>query len=572
MRKKRTYFRDIMIAYRNAKSHIPHIKTLALENQGRCFCMQKRREQTGKAVSNIPESDETKKELTGRKRIFTDETAVDRKNIISVLQDALIVHAGNAADMQFLLQYEKGNQPLVRKKEIRPDIDIRVTDNVANEITEFKLGYNWGNPITLVQRGNKDMNGSNPSKDDMAISMLNEMLDFESMAAKDQELARYIEICGIGHRMIDIKKDYFPGGSVFDVITLNPLFTFVVYSNDALRKPVMACTYRTNKKTGDSFYTCFTRELRFEIKNQIRIVNGREERKFSFGNRSGEKNPLGMIPIVEYIRSFDRMGCFERHISDMNALNVLISDFTNNVAQNVQNIWWGNDFDLPVDPETNEPAARSGMWILTKSAGQGVQPNIKPLADNFDYEGVLANIRYRHDSIMKKAKVPLTSDPGGGSTGSAMSMSSGWSAAEVDACKEEQIIRQGKQQETMLVLQAIKKSPDTPADSPLLNINLSDVSIRIIRNKTYDMATKANTFATYVSHGINGRHALQVIDAFPDVAQTWLDSRETIEEYQKSVISPKSNNGNAEDKPNSDRIMPDLSDQKDNSPIVAEVN
>lgn len=226
------------------------------------------------------------------------------------------------------------------------------------------------------------------------------------------------------------------------------------------------------------------------------------------------ENPLGMIPIVEFVRSHDRMGCFERQISDMDNLNILVSDFTNNVAQDTQAMWWGNDFEFPVDPETNETIKPvGGQWVMTKSS-EGKNPKIQPLVMQTQYDGILADIKYRRDVILQKCHVPLRSEPGGGSTGTAMSMSSGWSDAEVDACREEQLIKKSKMQLAKVMLAAIEKSPDTPPDSPLLALRVSDMLPKFTRNKTYDMATKANTFATWIRSGIYGRDALQQIDAF----------------------------------------------------------
>ena len=51
-------------------------------------------------------------ELKGRKRIFTDVKQITEKNIISVLQEAMLIHQPNAIQMLFLLNYEKGVQPL----------------------------------------------------------------------------------------------------------------------------------------------------------------------------------------------------------------------------------------------------------------------------------------------------------------------------------------------------------------------------------------------------------------------------------------------------------------------------
>ena len=96
-------------------------------------------------------------ELTGRRRIYTDVEKITKENIFQVLEEAMLVHMENANNMVTLMRYEKGIQPLVRKKTIRKDVDIRVQDNLANQITEFKLGYVWGQPITYVQRGNKDL-------------------------------------------------------------------------------------------------------------------------------------------------------------------------------------------------------------------------------------------------------------------------------------------------------------------------------------------------------------------------------------------------------------------------------
>jgi len=154
-------------------------------------------------------ADEQKEYMfTGRKRIYTDFIKIDEKNILEVLQDALIIHGTNTCMINYLLQYEKGSQPLTREKTIRPDINVEVCDNVANEVAEFKLGYNWGNPIEITQRSNDLPDGANESTSNSAITLLNNMLKSEFKNSKDQEMARYVEIPGIGYQLVDIKRDY----------------------------------------------------------------------------------------------------------------------------------------------------------------------------------------------------------------------------------------------------------------------------------------------------------------------------------------------------------------------------
>ena len=92
----------------------------------------------------------------GRIKIYTDVESITYDNVVDVVRDAFSEHMVNVADINFLLGYDAGDQPLLREKTYRPDIDCQCVDNVAHQVTEFELDFDWSNPITLVQRGNKD--------------------------------------------------------------------------------------------------------------------------------------------------------------------------------------------------------------------------------------------------------------------------------------------------------------------------------------------------------------------------------------------------------------------------------
>ena len=523
--------------------------------------------------------------LRGRIRIYTDEWYVDESNVITVLQDTLMWHEQNVADMHFLLDFEKGFQPLPRKKKVRSDIDIRVVDNVANQIVVFKQGYIWGNPILYIQRGNKDMSGSDDeanTKQDMGITMLNEMNEIEYAQSKDQELARFVEICGVGYQMVDIRNK-FDGLSAFDLMTLNPLFTYCIYRNSAKREKLAGVTFHTTEH-GDRYFSVFTNERRFEIKNTCQFVDDtgvKHPEKWELvrdekNNRPYWVNPFKVVPIVEYNRTADRTGCFERQISDMCALNAEVSDFANSVAQTTQEIWWGNDFEFPLDEDGNPKPPVSGQWLLTTSHNGG-KPDVKALHSQLELDGVQKNIQNKRDLILQKCYVPLQSDPGGGSTGTAMSMSSGWAAAEAAAAMEEQMLFRGKMELVQLEIMAINIITGIDADSPLLTLKPSDVKPQFTRNKTYDLVSKVNAMVTMIKSGIHGRVAMETVNLFPDVAQAWADSKEVVEKYQTAIINRAENTyvsayTKREDAQNSsgenNRAGSDESDQIVNSPIV----
>lgn len=505
-------------------------------------------------------------DLKGRRRIYTDVENITTENVVAVLTDALMKHEINRQEIQYLLDFEKGVQPLMRKKTVRPEIDIKSIANLANEITEFKLGYFWGNPVALVQKSDKLPKGSDKNIDNSAITELNDMFFAEMKDSKDQELARYVEVCGVGYQMIDIKRKYEEGGSVFDLLTLNPLYTFVVYSSDVYHRPILGVTY-AKREDGTRLFTCVSDETVFIINEQKRIINGQPEDgefDYLFGNRSGEPNPIGEVYIVEFERSFDRTGCFERQVDELNALNILESDLVNDVAQNTQAIWWGNDIELEEDENGNVKGVKGGQWLLTRTTGNNSnKPDIRALVLQYDYAGVLQNIQTKHDYILERAFVPKQSDPGGGSTTGAMSLSSGWSAAESAACKESLVLKKSFQTRNRLALKAIRKSPYVQTDSEVMKLSANDIDIRFIRQKTFDMASKVNALSTMLNCMVSPRHAMAAIDFFPNLAEAIDDSVEMMDAYQKKLLEGGSDGEIEPEK----KTMADSSDQLENSPL-----
>ena len=523
--------------------------------------------------------------LRGRRKIYTDEWEVNESNVIRVLQLTMMWHEQNAQEMRFLLDYEKGFQPLRRNKLVRSEVNVEAIDNIANQVVVFKQGYIWGNPILYIQRGNKDLSGSDEEgneQQDLGITMLNEMNEIEFAQTKDQELARYVEICGVGYQMIDIRPKY-DGLSAFDLMTLNPLFTYCVYRNNARQDKVCGVTFHRDIYSGDTWYSVFTPKKRFEIRNMTQMVDeyGNKEKvdkweiqKDPVTGLSYYINPFETIPIVEFNRAADRTGCFERQIPDMDALNIESSDFVNLFCQSVQEIWWGVDFELPIDPETRKPKkAKNGQWIITKSINGG-KPDLKPLHSDIDFDGIQRNIESRRELILQKCYVPLQSEPGGGSTGTAMSMSSGWAAAESAAAMEEQMLFRGKMEIVQLEIMAISKITGIEANSPLLKLKPSDVKPQFTRNKTYDLVSKVNAMVTMIKSGVHGRTAMETVNLFPDVAQAWADSKEVIEKYQTAIINRADNTyvsaytKNKDSEASGDKAGADETDQIVNSPIV----
>jgi len=492
----------------------------------------------------------------GRANIYTSEPYVTRENLIDILTSAKSAHMSNVFDMEKLIRYEKGDQFLPREKKVRPEIDIQDIDNIANQITEFKLGYDWGYPITIVQRGAREV-------DSEAISLLNDFYELAGNRGKQQELARYVEITGVGYTYIDRNDEYEEGESPFTLDVLDPRFTFVVrstYYTD--NRIILAVTFTGTDEKGDSQYICFTKDSRY-------IVNSKNE-------IDEWSNPLGVIPIIEWIRAYDRMGCFERQIPEMDALNLLNSDFLNDVDQNTQAVWHANDVDFPTetveleDGSTVEKTKRpeNGQWLQTYSNQNGNKPFITPLTVNYNYSGVLSNIVNKRQTILSKCDVPQRNDTSGGSSGIAMSDASGWSAAEASASKKENIQDLCKCAELRVVFRVIQKQAKIKSDEPIKNLTLADVKPYIKRQKSYEMTVKTNALATMLAHGIYGLDAIQSINYFDDPSQVWERSKETIEQYQQKTFGEEQIQGENQFEVDTELSSDRITDQIDRSPNI----
>lgn len=497
-------------------------------------------------------------ELFGRKQIFCDKTNIDKTNILEVLGEAYAIHEQNRAEMLYLFEYVKGRQPILdREKQIRPEINEKIVDNMASEVLEFKLGYEFGSPISYVQRARKDIKSRNAlfsffkklftsdesKKEDLRVSAINEMMVEECKVAKDLQLAKDVKTCGVGYRLI-LPKKIKTGVSVFDLLVLNPMNTFVVYSNDAYREPMLGVSYFPHRD-GSVTFGCYTKTSYFKI--EMGITKGFEDWF------EEQPNTLGMVPIVEYINDYDRMGCFERVIPLMDALNTIDSDRVNDIAQHVQNILWGDNVAL--DTEQYKKLRDDGM-ILTKSE-QGRMATLKYLESVLNQSENQTLVDYVKQQILDITNTPSRSELSGGSTGSATNMSTGWMAAETDAKEKEQIWSASERRETAVILKIIKDSNEVDAD--IAELNLSDIEIKFSRSRTYDLATKCNSLSALIGIGIDPLRAIEVVGLFTDPQQVALDSAERIDR-----ILFKDNQTGTEDTSNGDpykKNQPDMSDQ-----------
>ena len=484
----------------------------------------------------------------GRRNLFSDTREVTKDNVIKILTDVQADFQANRNDCQRLLDIEAGYMPIARQKTSRPEIDVKTVDSIAHEIVEFKVGYHFGNTINFVSRGLKD---SGNSDETAAIAILNEYYNAENIGRKQKAMGYYVETTGIGYSYVNVKSDWKDGESLFEVETLDPRFAFVVRSSLYTdHRVILGVTFRQDKE-GNTYYTAFTDKYRFDITNLNVVLTSR--------------NLVGMIPIVEWERSTDRMGVFEREIPEMERLNLILSDIGNDVESECNMIWHLNDCQLPMkkDADGNDTdeidRPKSGEWIVTETTKDGKSPFIKPLITNYDYAGLLNNYTSARALILERTYTPQRNGNNGSSTGLAIQSATGYESAEQAACAQQLLIESSKMDEVRVALAVIKASTARVPDEKLLALKPMDLKPNVTRTKLYEMTVKTTALANMLSHGIHGLHALRAVNFFEDVNAAWEDSKDLIEKYQNHAFGV-----NEEVKPSS----VDPINQITNSPLV----
>ena len=481
--------------------------------------------------------------MPGRRMIMTDEQSITKENIAKVVSAAFSEHMQyNQPREEYLERYKRGDQPINnREKDIRPEINVKISENNASKIVDTHLGYDFANPITLVQRERKEIekDEANNKIEDGTVAQLNKMFADQDKATKDMLMGNNMLTTGLGYMMVYPARDddeYSP----FELMVLDPETTFVVYSNNAYHEPMLAVTFFVNAD-GSVRTTCYSKDYFFELSKPSNAIDFTAEPKVM-------TNVVGAIPIIEFEMT-DRMGVFEKALPILDALNLIGSDRVNSIVQFVQSILWFHNCML--DDEAMKEiknGEKTSAIIFTKNE-DGKQANIKYISEPLNQTETQSLVDYYQSQLLQITSTPSWQEASGGSTTGAMQLSNGWQCLELSA----KIVEAHYATAARKLLKVVKKIIDSddvrPYLSKLKKIDIADIDIKFTRNKTYDLVSKTNALVSLLNAGVDGLTAFTTVSLFPDPQAAWFDSKEIIEAMQKKLAKadePKKEESEAE--------------------------
>ena len=406
--------------------------------------------------------------MYGRRIITTDVDEITAENVVDVIRRAMESHELNRSEIDYLWKYYKGHQPiLTRTKTVRPEICNKIVENRANEIVSFKVGYLCGEPIQYVGRNSDEsITGG--------VGTLNEYMFLVDKPALDQEVVEWGMIGGTAYRMVldnevyDAESDEAP----FDMFTLDPRDTFVVYSTDVKRRRMLGVKYSTDEH-GFRTYSAYTDKLYFTIE----------------GDKVTEIAPhgLGAVPIVEYPANNARLGAFEIVLPLLDAINNIESNRMDGIEQFIQA--FVKFINCDITKEDFEALKDLGAIKVKSVDGQNAEVDIVTNELNQQQTQTLKEDIYK--AILSICGLPSMSDgsTSDSSNNGAVVLKNGWQGAETRAKDSEMMFKRSEKEMLRIVL----KLCDGLAD---LKLKLKDIDMKFTRRNYDNIQSKSQVLVT----------------------------------------------------------------------------
>lgn len=454
--------------------------------------------------------------LFGRLPIFTSIEGFDPDDtgsIIAEVNSAMSIHVQNLIAMDYLYWYRRGVTPIyARTKEVRPEINNKISENHAGEIVDFKNGYFLTQPAYYTSR----------KEDETVTDKVNQLNEFLYRSGKqtvDNELVDWFHTVGKADCFVKVNDD---PDVPFLAYAIDPRSAFVVRSMSPGNEPVFA----VHSVVRD-------RELLLDVWDKKNVYRLRGTVTGTLATPvpdyvataseviAKEPNPLGEIPIIEYQYNSVGMSAFESVIPLLDALNELMSDRLDGVDQFIQSLLVFYNCTLE-DDEGNEITpkyVRESGALFLKSVGEN-RADLKEISSQLDQSQTQVLVDHIYQQICIICGMPMVQSQGVASlTGAAVEMRNGWAAAETMARNTEDLFKKSNRFFDRIILKVLR-------EKNLLDVNPSDVELNFIRNDMYGVQSKAQALNTLIQSGLHPTIALAKSGISSDPVADYENSKE----------------------------------------------
>lgn len=453
----------------------------------------------------------------GRYRIYTRYPVVDESNVVQMVNETFATHAMNARHITFLRDYWRGDQPILRReKEVRPEICNKVVENRADEIMSFKLGYQSSEAIQYIL----SRNGDNDSR---AASMadLNDAMFAESKESQDNELLEWMFLCGVGYRFVEADSDEVEHGvesevlmdtAPFSIHVPDPRSCYLVYSK-MYHHRALAAVWCGQDEDDDWMYTVYTPSSKFTVKKS-QVVESKP-------------NVIGLIPIIEYDLNSIRIGCFEKVLPILDAINLIDSNRLDGIEQVVQALYLFKNCQIDKDGFLE----MLGLGAVSVSSTEGMQGDVSLITNDLDQTQTQTVKDDLISALHDICGMPTKNEGGANDTGSAVYMRDGYGMSESHAKTVELKFKKSERDFLRVVLRICEISRQP------IGLSLRDIDIAFNRRNYDNVLTKSQTLSTLLqTNKVDPLDCFKSCGLFTDPEAAYVRAQKYAEQQEQKAL------------------------------------
>ncbi len=434
--------------------------------------------------------------------------AITPQSLAKDLSEQLSLHNLNSWESSYLLDYYKGDQPILSRSDPNRANDVHTVVNFAHAIARNISAYTYSGGVQYVS--------ANPEYSD-SVKIINDFMTSENKLTISKEVQDYQSICGTAFMAI-MPDTTQRNGVPFELQFLSPVSTFVVYSVFNTNTPVYGCTSFTIKKDkGEQMvYQVYT-------ENEIYVYQGLPDlgaglNKDKLINR--KSHILGGVPIVEFPNNAFRLGDFETALSLLDAVNALSSDSLYNIQQVVTSYLVLFGVDLKGE-DFNE--LKQNRVMVFPNNTPGINQDAKFIYNQLDGTATEFLRNYLESALKFIVGIP-DRDAGqtGSDTGAAAELRTGQGDLETVAKTKALYARMGERRILDIALNIL--SPKYIPES----IKSSEIDIEITRINRADMLTKTQAMMNLEQIGFEETDVVyfgNITNDVAGVAKRWKDNK-----------------------------------------------
>lgn len=282
---------------------------------------------------------------TGRKKIFANVNSITESNVKGVVETALLVHAQNVVDIEWLFQLYRGKDSVIdnRVREgANSEINHKAYVNYYSLIADYAANLFMQRPIVYV-------NADGEERVSDGLRQYGKIQRAINQYARDKTTAIHAAIAGVAYQFVELDKE-----NIIKTSVLSPSSVFSIYGDDTDDEP-MAMVYITqvndSENTKIEGITGQTPIENVLLKKRYTVYTDNYIFEWIEGDDDIQQSPALSwgCPIIEYKMNPFYIGSFERVTSLIHLLSLLKSDSVNGVVQSIAGILLGKNIGIPMD-------------------------------------------------------------------------------------------------------------------------------------------------------------------------------------------------------------------------------